>query len=268
MAALLALPSAIFSDIVRSLAADFHLQRRRLAALLLSPLHFSLTLSYLHSLSLSQKALLLARFLLSSLKKLLPSLSGPSASSHSLRLRDLDAALLLMAMCDSYEQSDSNTSRHSDWHSTVSNDVLKRMLLTPAGLGDSEWAAISHYVDAAAKCRRLLEVFQGGGAGEKLGGELCASVAAVVALPSVECRSGGRECVICKEEMEEGRDVCELPCKHWFHWSCVLGWLRKRNTCPCCRYELPTEDVFGEMGRLWRAVARMVGDQQEWRIFC
>lgn len=256
MAALLGLPSRSFSDLTRSLSSNVRLHRRRLAFLLLSPIHFSLTLSYLHSLSLPEKTLLLARHLLSSLQNLLPSLCGPS---RPLRLSDLDAAILLMAMCDSYNP---NTTHHSSWHSTVADNVL-RSILSPSGLGNDAWAVVCEYVDAAVKCRRLMEVLSGSsGSSEKVEGEVGASVAAVVALPSVECRTGGRECVICKEEMEAGRDVCELPCRHRFHWGCVLGWLRKRNTCPCCRHELPTEDVLCEMGRLWRAVTRM-GNQ--WR---
>ncbi|CAL9055231.1 unnamed protein product [Musa banksii] len=254
MAALLGLPSASFSDVARSLSSDLSLQRRRLAFLLVSPFHFSLTLSYLRSLTLPQKTLLLARYLLSCLRKLLPSLSGPS---HPLRLRDLDAALLLLAMCDAY---DPTVARLSNWHSAVSDNVLRSML-SPSGLGTDAWAVVLHYVDAAVKCRRLTEALSDiGGGGQKVDGEAGAWVAAVVALPSVECRTGGWECVICKEEMAAGREVCELPCRHRFHWGCVLGWLGKRNTCPCCRHELPTEDVFCEMGRLWRAAAKM-GDQ-------
>ncbi|RWV96219.1 hypothetical protein GW17_00041091 [Ensete ventricosum] len=248
MAALLGLPSASFSDLARSLSSDLNLQRRRLAFLLVSPFHFALTLSYLRSLPLPQKTLLLARHLLSCLRKLLPSLSGPS---HHLRLRDLDAALLLLAMCDAY---DPTVARLSNWHSAVSDNVLRSML-SPSGLGTDAWAVVRHYVDAAVKFRRLMEAPSDTG-----DGEAGAWVAAVVALPSVECRTGGRECVICKDEMEAGRDVCELPCGHRFHWGCVLGWLGKRNTCPCCRHELPTEDVFCEMGRLWRAAAKM-GDR-------
>lgn len=82
-------------------------------------------------------------------------------------------------------------------------------------------------------------------------------MAAVVSLPSVECQREGWECVVCKEEIELGRDVCVLPCDHGFHWGCILPWLRKRNTCPCCRFELPTDDVFCEIERVWRRAVRM-----------
>lgn len=96
----------------------------------------------------------------------------------------------------------------------------------------------------------------GGGGGGKEFGEVAASAAAVVALPAVEVAVGGRECVICKEEMRVGRDVCELPCQHLFHWMCILPWLGKRNTCPCCRFRLPSDDVFGEIQRLWEVLVK------------
>ncbi|WOL01831.1 hypothetical protein Cni_G10548 [Canna indica] len=258
MDALLRLSSRSFSNLSLSLSSDLSLHRRRLAFLLLSPFHFFLTVSYLRSLSFPEKTLLLARHLLSSLQKLLPpSLSSPS-SAHRLRLRDLDAALLLMAMCDSYDVHD-RAARPSNWRSVISDAVL-RSTLSPSGLGLDAWVVVCHYVDAAAKCRRLMEVLAAGGGGEKVG----SAAAAVVALPSVECAEGGRECAICKEEIEKGREVCELPCLHRFHWGCALRWLRRRSTCPCCRHELPTEDVYREMRRVWREVGKM-GEQNQWR---
>lgn len=101
----------------------------------------------------------------------------------------------------------------------------------------------------------------GGGRDIKAGKEVATSVATVVSLPSVECRREGWECVVCKEEIEVGRDVCMLPCEHGFHWGCILPWLRKRNTCPYCRFELPTDDVFCEIDRVWRSAMIRMGQQ-------
>lgn len=120
------------------------------------------------------------------------------------------------------------------------------------------------FVEKVVKFKRFVSTK--GCSGPEGAKEVAAAVAAVVTLPSVEVESGG-ECVICKEEMREGRDVCQLPCQHTFHWTCVLPWLRKRNTCPCCRFQLPTDDVYGEIQRLWEVIAKagtqhLGGDQR------
>lgn len=111
------------------------------------------------------------------------------------------------------------------------------------------------FIEMVARCRRFVSVMDSIG---KAGREVAAAPAVVVALPSVQLSSGGAvECVICKEEMNKGRDVCKLPCEHLFHWMCILPWLRKKNTCPCCRFQLPTDDVFGEIQRLWEVLVQV-----------
>lgn len=49
-------------------------------------------------------------------------------------------------------------------------------------------------------------------------------------------------CSICKDLFELKQDLLYLPCKHVYHEECILPWLKERNTCPTCRYELPTDD--------------------------
>ncbi|KAI1074985.1 hypothetical protein F5B20DRAFT_585818 [Whalleya microplaca] len=43
------------------------------------------------------------------------------------------------------------------------------------------------------------------------------------------------ECTICIDDMKLGDEVVVLPCKHWFHETCVVLWLKQHNTCPICR---------------------------------
>lgn len=58
------------------------------------------------------------------------------------------------------------------------------------------------------------------------------------------------QCPICLKNMEEEDIINELPCKHKFHKECILPWLLKTCSCPCCRFELPTDDRnFEEMRR-------------------
>lgn len=58
-------------------------------------------------------------------------------------------------------------------------------------------------------------------------------------IPVVASQCGGDaivlgECSICLESFE-GYSSTRLACQHRFHTQCVTVWLRKRNSCPCCR---------------------------------
>ena len=55
-------------------------------------------------------------------------------------------------------------------------------------------------------------------------------------------------CAVCKDEFIIGQECLLMPCQHHFHKDCLLPWLNERNSCPVCRYELPTDDQdFEEM---------------------
>ena len=63
-------------------------------------------------------------------------------------------------------------------------------------------------------------------------------------------KTNNEECVICKEHFKINDVIIRLPfCFHYFHEECALYWLRKNNTCPCCRKELPTDDEQYELER-------------------
>ncbi|XP_060185227.1 E3 ubiquitin-protein ligase RING1-like isoform X1 [Lycium barbarum] len=74
-----------------------------------------------------------------------------------------------------------------------------------------------------------------------------ASKRAVEGLPNVKVdeellRSELAQCAVCKDDFELGLDVKQMPCKHVYHEDCILPWLELHNSCPVCRYELPTDD--------------------------
>ncbi|OMJ19453.1 E3 ubiquitin-protein ligase RING1-like [Smittium culicis] len=53
-------------------------------------------------------------------------------------------------------------------------------------------------------------------------------------------------CVICNENFASRNDsgsldAIKLPCKHLFDRSCIAPWLELNNTCPVCRFELPSD---------------------------
>ncbi|PWA43046.1 zinc finger, RING/FYVE/PHD-type [Artemisia annua] len=53
----------------------------------------------------------------------------------------------------------------------------------------------------------------------------------------------GLACAICKDLLTVENMVNRLPCLHLYHPSCIKPWLSNRNTCPLCRFEVPTDDV-------------------------
>ncbi|KAK1428103.1 hypothetical protein QVD17_16931 [Tagetes erecta] len=75
--------------------------------------------------------------------------------------------------------------------------------------------------------------------------QLGASPAAIWFVKNLDCvvvDATGLVCVICKDDLCVGGVVNRLPCGHVYHPSCIVPWLNARNTCPLCRYELPTDD--------------------------
>lgn len=62
-------------------------------------------------------------------------------------------------------------------------------------------------------------------------------------------KHGELVCAICKDVLALGTKVNQLPCSHLYHTCCILPWLSARNSCPVCRYELPTDDKDYEEGK-------------------
>ena len=46
----------------------------------------------------------------------------------------------------------------------------------------------------------------------------------------------GDQCSICMENIEVGRKMIRLDCKHVFCQVCIEGWFADHNTCPNCRH--------------------------------
>mmetsp|Transcript_15463 Transcript_15463/g.40007 ORF Transcript_15463/g.40007 Transcript_15463/m.40007 type:complete len:170 (-) Transcript_15463:506-1015(-) len=60
--------------------------------------------------------------------------------------------------------------------------------------------------------------------------------------PSPEDLAEELKCPVCLQCVAEGDTMHVLPCAHAFHPECVVPWLKKHNTCPVCRHELPSDD--------------------------
>ncbi|KAL5200401.1 hypothetical protein ABZP36_021604 [Zizania latifolia] len=101
------------------------------------------------------------------------------------------------------------------------------------------------------------EVLPGHLADAAVGGAPPAARAAVERLQVVAI--GGKEaaqgCAVCKDGIMQGELAMPLPCAHFYHVACIEPWLAIRNSCPVCRYELPTDDPEYEKRRAKRRSA-------------
>ncbi|KAF3446794.1 hypothetical protein FNV43_RR11974 [Rhamnella rubrinervis] len=105
------------------------------------------------------------------------------------------------------------------------------------------------YVDAAGYEALLQTLAESDGNGRR--GAPPAAKSAVSELPTVEIASEEEAivCAICKDVMNIGEKAKKLPCGHGYHGDCIVPWLGSRNSCPVCRFELPTDDPEYEAER-------------------
>ncbi|KAL6994092.1 RING-type E3 ubiquitin transferase [Sarracenia purpurea var. burkii] len=71
-----------------------------------------------------------------------------------------------------------------------------------------------------------------------------------VVLTKEELEENHVVCAVCKDEILVEETVTRLPCCHHYHGDCIVPWLCIRNTCPVCRYELPTDNVDYEQRKI------------------
>lgn len=110
------------------------------------------------------------------------------------------------------------------------------------------------YVDAA-EYEALLQNLAESDSGARRG----APPAAKAAVEGLENVVIGKEekamvCAICKDLVNVGEVAKNLPCGHGYHSECIVPWLGSRNSCPVCRFELPTDDPEYEEERKKRVV--------------
>jgi hypothetical protein len=66
-------------------------------------------------------------------------------------------------------------------------------------------------------------------------------------VPAIGCIEGNGNCPICMDSLtliDEGIKVCQLPCGHCFHESCIKTWLtERREICPVCKKDFSLDDL-------------------------
>ena len=59
-------------------------------------------------------------------------------------------------------------------------------------------------------------------------------------LPKKRVGSSSKSCVFCMEGFLHQDLIKVLPCKHYFHYSCLKPWFKKDTKCPTCRLDVTT----------------------------
>ncbi|XP_062195831.1 E3 ubiquitin-protein ligase SIRP1-like [Phragmites australis] len=74
------------------------------------------------------------------------------------------------------------------------------------------------------------------------GGQPPAPAESIAALPTVEVPEPAAVCAICKEDLPLASAARKLPCAHLYHSCCIVTWLEMHNSCPVCRFRLPSSE--------------------------
>jgi hypothetical protein len=54
--------------------------------------------------------------------------------------------------------------------------------------------------------------------------------------PVIKARHQKEKCTVCQEHVKRNEDIRILPCKHYMHDECTVGWFTTGNAvCPVCR---------------------------------
>ncbi|KAJ7954603.1 E3 ubiquitin-protein ligase CIP8 [Quillaja saponaria] len=160
---------------------------------------------------------------------------------EDLRRRRRD--MLRLRLRDLATRTRSGRNRILDWAEILMGLEDHAIEFQLQGLESDRYVGNSEdYVDGAEYEALLQTLAERDGGGRR--GAPPAAKSVVSALPSIEITSDDNNlaCAVCKDIMNVGEMAKKLPCGHQYHGDCIVPWLSARNSCPVCRFELPTDD--------------------------
>lgn len=57
-------------------------------------------------------------------------------------------------------------------------------------------------------------------------------------IKTMKMMKSSKVCSICCSEFNQGDLIKRLPCKHIFHETCIVPWLKDKSLCPYCKLDL------------------------------
>ena len=73
--------------------------------------------------------------------------------------------------------------------------------------------------------------------------KVCQDALSNVLVVRMSCSDAETTCPISGDTLREGDWAGRMPCGHYFGMDDLFQWLDVSNSCPVCRYELPTDDA-------------------------
>lgn len=169
--------------------------------------------------------------------------------------------------------NDNSTQHNSVYSPRNGDEIIRRMHQTSRTFVTNIYSNSEQYVrnagdyvDARGFEERLGQLAETDGArrgAPPAAPSFVGSLPTIVIGPEHEKKHDGLVCAVCKDPLDVDTEASQLPCLHLYHPACILPWLSTRNSCPVCRYELPTDDRDYEEGKRNAGTTREVHDFQQ-----
>lgn len=128
---------------------------------------------------------------------------------------------------------------HSGGEFPLRRSYLRERELLFSGTGPGTGTAVAGFTRGTTE--------QLGGSNAPMRGFSPATRSSINAMPTIKIDQShlcsNSECSICMEKFVVGSEAKQMPCKHIYHSDCIIPWLSQNNSCPVCRYKMPTTQV-------------------------